>query len=268
MGMILVQLPMIYMNCREIIFVTGVMSENAKNRVAEEVEAAESHPPAPTPWLATPSIPPAHSESHLSQPPKPIDSIAHLANGVSHSPPQQMAANPQTSFAAAPGHFYGPSFEPRDQHHGIQHRHHMNGASPQYPVSRILPSSTDQTPFSAPPQSLGAAQFGRPLSNGNQAPSNPYLAAQAPPGPQLRPPLGPPRAEENPFLIPHHTPNDPYTSPRQLYQGTQGSPRHHAPHLRPETPTDGSGRNTAWTGSEGSMANGASASPSLRNLLH
>lgn len=75
-------------------------------------------------------------------------------------------------------------------------------------------------------------------------------------------PHGPPRPEENPFA----SPRQPQTSPRESFHGIYGSPRGN--YEAPETPPDAAGRNGGWAGGEGGLTNGASASPSLRNLLH
>ena len=75
-------------------------------------------------------------------------------------------------------------------------------------------------------------------------------------------PNGVPRAAENPFAIPFPS----RSPPRPQYHGLYESPRGN--YERPETPPDRIGRNGGWPTSDGHMANGASASPSLRNLLH
>ena len=83
-------------------------------------------------------------------------------------------------------------------------------------------------------------------------------------GPQERQgPHGPPRPEENPFASP---PRQPQPSPRESFHGIYGSPQGN--YEAPGTPPDVAGRNGSWPGGEGGLTNGASASPSLRNLLH
>ena len=80
-------------------------------------------------------------------------------------------------------------------------------------------------------------------------------------GPQERQgPHGPPRPEENPFASPRQA------SPRESFHGIYGSPRGN--YEAPETPPDVAGRNGSWPSGDSALTNGASASPSLRNLLH
>lgn len=74
-------------------------------------------------------------------------------------------------------------------------------------------------------------------------------------------PHGPPRPEENPFANPHQ----PQIPQREPYHGIYGSPR--GSYETPGTPPDGI-RNGSWPNGDGPPMNGASASPSLRNLLH
>lgn len=79
--------------------------------------------------------------------------------------------------------------------------------------------------------------------------------------PERQGPHGPPRPEENPFASPRQT----QASPREPFHAIYGSPRGNFE--GPETPPEGAGRNGGWPGGEGGLTNGASASPSLRNLL-
>jgi len=213
--------------------------------------------PLPTAWATVPPAHPLHVESRTSQPPPQADAVRHMSNGISHSPPQHIVTHSQPPLTVAPSHYYGNGYERREQHHGPPVRHHMNGASPSYQVPRNISGPVEQISYPAPAHSHGGAPFARPVPNGNPSPPVHYLVTQAPPGP--------PRAAENPFLMPHQS----HVSPRQHYNGMQGSPRHRGPDLRPETPTEGGVRHGGWVGNnEGSMTNGASASPSLRNLLH
>ena len=91
-------------------------------------------------------------------------------------------------------------------------------------------------------------------------------------GPPHGSPHGPPQLGTHPHG-PHASPHGPLPSPHGPLpspRGQHGSPRPRQ-NDRPETPTDAMARNNSWTGSEAQMANGAngaSANPSLRNLLH
>lgn len=221
-----------------------------------EVDNTTVSGPLPAAWATVPPAHPPHAESRASQPPSQADGIRQMSNGISHSPPQDMANHPRLQFIEAPSIYYSNGYEHREQHHGPPLRQHMNGAPPAYQVPRNIPGQVEQISYPASAHSLGPPPFARPMPNGIPSPPVHYLVTQAPPGP--------PRATENPFLMP----NQSHVSSRQHYNGMQGSPRHRGPELRPETPTDAGGRNGGWVGNEGTMTNGASASPSLRNLLH
>lgn len=224
--------------------------------VSAEAHTVAVNGPLPAAWATAPAAQPGGVEPRGCQPPSQPDVVRHMPNGVSHSPPQHMVTHSQAPFTSGPSHYYSNGYEHRDQHHGPPIRAHMNGAPAAYQVPRSIPGQVEQISYPASAHSHGASAFARPVPNGNPSPPMHYLVTQAPPGP--------PRATENPFLMPHQS----HVSPRQHYIGMQGSPRHRGPDPRPGTPTDGSGRNGGWVGNEGPMTNGASASPSLRNLLH
>ncbi|MCJ1405656.1 putative PHD type zinc finger protein with BAH domain-containing protein [Xylographa trunciseda] len=222
-----------------------------------DIQIVEPRAPSPMPWVPVPAIRPIHPETWPAQPPAPPSGMMRLTNGVNHSPPQHMAAQAQQPYVAPPqSHYHLNGYDHREQHHHAPMQHPVNGAPPLYQGPRTIPAPMQHSPFSTQRQNHGPPLYTRPMPNGTRSPPMHYRVPQAPPGP--------PRAAENPFEMPHSS----HASPRQHYYGPHGSPRARGHDERPETPTDGERRNGGWTASEGPMTNGASASPSLRNLLH
>ena len=230
--------------------------------------------PGTPPQLAQPIWPPAlgmpsHDPYHGwgNQPTPRFNGRPRMSNGVSHSPP---AAVPPLQ-----PHFIGPSAQyhaasyghpQQQQHHEAPLQHLPNGAPSPYPPPRNHPSHMVPTPYP-----LHHSHPSNTQHTPHPHPPHAIRAHPAPPPPIRSPPMhdqntqgphGPPRAAENPFVIPYQS----HSPPRQLYQGIYGSPRGNFE--RPETPPDGLGRGGGWLGADGQMTNGASASPSLRNLLH
>lgn len=233
--------------------------------LSEEVHVVEARAPSPKPWPPASSVPhPSRPESWPAQVQPQLASMARLTNGVSHSPPHVMAHAQQPYIppppplqvqAQAQAHYHMNGYDHREQHHGPPMQHSVSGAPP-YQVLRNIQPPMPQAPYSLQGPSQANSPYARSMSNGTRSPPVHYRVTQAPPGP--------PRAAENPFEMPHHS----HTSPRQHYYGPHGSPRIQRLDDRPKTPAEGNGRNGGWVGGDGTTTNGASASPSLRNLLH
>ena len=180
-----------------------------------------------------------------------------VPNGIPHSPPAQVGHYAPPTYPNGPSQYYSNNHE--QQRFGIPPLPppppppQANGLPPSY--HRPIPGHPEPGLYPGPPQHHGSPSYARPPSNGIRSPSVHYRATH-------HPPLGAPRAAENPFIIPHHS------SPRPHYHSMHNSPQLRGRDERPETPTDMSGRNGGWAGHDGQVTNGASASPSLRNLLH
>ena len=255
-----------------------VVSERLPSR---ELVPAESQvtqvAPSPNPIWQAPAPPPQHPGHWPTQAP-PSNPPPPLVNGVSHTPPAHSIPLVQSPYAAPPpptqplSPYYSNGYERREPP-PIQHQ--VNGAPSPYMARR--PSGPREQlvyahppPPPPPPPHLSSPQFGHPIVNGAHSPPTGYRVNQGPSGPL--------RAAENPFFQPQR-------SPTQHYRGPHESPRSRND-PRPLTPGNSSGRSSAWERdrererererdrerererTESQMANGASASPSLRNLLH
>lgn len=226
-------------------------------------------PPVPPVWPSAPSIP-THDPYHgwSNQPPPPplpphYNSRPRMSNGVSRSPPA-VVPSLLPHFIPPPASYHAAGYG-HPQHHDASMQHLVNGAPSPYSLTRNHNSHMVASPYSQhhshPPHPQHATHPHPPHTSRLHIPPptirSPTLHDQNTQGPH-----GPPRAAENPFVIPYPS----RSPPRQLYQGIYGSPRGNFE--RPETPPDGLGRNGGWVPNDGPMTNGASASPSLRNLLH
>ena len=207
--------------------------------------------PEPSPYLGWPS-----------QSLQPTNGLGHMRNGVSRSPPPTFSRVNQTLYAPHSPPYQAPLYGHAHQHLGPPVQHQINGAHHPYQAHRHSVGHSVTLPY---PQHGGHPQHPPALSNGTRPP---------PPRPRQRShsplmhhrdfiqgPHGPPRAAENPFA----TPNQSQSSPRTQYDEFYDP---HAIFNRPHTPLDGMGRNGGWLSNDGQLNNGASASPSLRNLLH
>ncbi|KAL8642041.1 MAG: hypothetical protein Q9228_001235 [Teloschistes exilis] len=217
-----------------------------------------SPPPPPPPPPMWPIPPPGaghdpysawsgHSHPHFQGP-------ARIPNGIPPSPPSiPPPPPPPQHFVPPPEQFHHAGFRPQPSYHEMPVQHPMNGVAGPYHVHRTSAGhlATGPYPSHHPP----------PPQAHHPAPSRDAMSPrmQQPP---MNGPHGPPRAEENPFAVPYST----QLSPRQDHQHIYGGP--HGSGERPETPPGAIGRGGMWTGGDGPLSNGASASPSLRNLLH
>ena len=247
----------------------------------------------PSVWQAPAAAQPPPPELHTGYPahpeqPAPYHGSERLPNGVAHSSPVVIPRPaphyppPATAIpASGPAqHYPPPLYSYRDER--------APTFRPGQPMQYIPHQSNG---YAQPPPDQGSFQFRRNPLTGHliQVPyvppalrppshhASPASARSPPPPRRMRsPPLhvrspsiheqgphGPPEADSNPFVVPHGS----HASPPQQFSGNNiyGSPRGH--HERSETPTNAFDRDSRWP-SEIPMPNGASASPSVRNLLH
>ena len=258
-------------------------------------------------WASAPAIPSHDPYRAFPPPPAPLYGPPALANGVPHSPPVA-PPQLQSHFVGPHAPYRAPHYAHPPQQQEMPMQAQVNGNPPIYHLQRASggrPANlhyvppTPPVPRSPPPRRPIFMQGPQERHGTRQNPSPPpaprsplrrrpifmmgpqeRLAALGPPRnpsppapvPRSPPrrrsafvqqgPHGPPRPEENPFASPHPA----QTSPRESYHGIYGSPRGN--YETPDTPPDGIGRNGSWAGGDGPLTNGASASPSLRNLLH
>ncbi|KAL8717171.1 MAG: hypothetical protein Q9225_005562 [Loekoesia sp. 1 TL-2023] len=216
-------------------------------------EFGSPSPPPPAPpqpvWPLPPPAPGHDRYSGWTNPP-PFSGPPRLSNGVPPSPPN--APPPLAShFAPPPTQYHTTGYRHPPSHHEIGSQHPINGISGPYHMHHG--SSGHLAAAQYPPQ-----QHAPPPPRHHAPPPREMISPRMQQQP-MHGPHGPPRAEENPFAIPFQT----QRSPRQDHQGIYGSP--HGPNERPETPPGAMGRRGMWPDG---LSNGASASPSLRNLLH
>lgn len=249
----------------------------------QEQETTTRSPHTSLAWSSGPA-PPApdayRGRGWSNQPePAPYHAPERLTNGISHSPPERTIP-PVSHYAPPPPAHYNPPAYPyhaadiRDrapvyhlhmpmQYHVPPPQVQVNGYSepPSFQYRRDHTGQLVQIPY-VPPALRGTPPHAPapPLPPPMRSPSGPHHLRSPPmqePGPH-----GPPEAAENPFALPYGS----HASPRPQYQGNAvyGSPAARN-RERPETPDYG--RDGRWP-SERPLTNGASESPSLRNLLH
>ena len=215
-----------------------------------------SSPPQRPAW--PPSIPPvaSHEQFHPypAQPGPQSSFPPRMPNGIPHSSP--IPTPPlQSHFAPPPCVYHGPPayHPPPPPRQEVPPQPPMNGNPPGYHYQRASGGRPANIQY--------ASHVPRP-QHAAPPPPPPINVPRSPPRPMfMQGPHGPPRAEENPFAaIPRHS----HSSPRDQYHGVYGSPR--GSYDSPRTPPDALGRNGGWLPGD-PMSNGASASPSVRNLL-
>ena len=267
-----------------------------------EVDTSEqaASPKNPSnPWQsssATPG-PPTTSETHhrwpatLEPPQHPYQKSERLPNGVPHSSPAPVPL-PPSPYIPAPHHQpYPPPPPPypyRDNSHGGYRSnqpmppHQSNGyahPAPEPPSFQFrrdpVTNQMIRVPWPPPPASRGGpppTHHPSPAPAHSPPPVTHHIRSSS--GPLRSPsfheqgPHGPPEADSNPFAVPLTRPSltSPPPPPPPHYQSSNA---YGSPHVRsrPETPTSPKERDSRRPG-EGPVQNGASASPSVRNLLH
>lgn len=232
--------------------VVHISDSPSPSHVWPPARTASAAPPvtAQSPYNGWPSQP------LPSQHPGPI----RMPNGVSHSPPPNIIAPlVQHHYAAAPPppQYHVNGYGNTPQAHTFQQHQQVGGGPTPYQLQLNTPGLHGPANYSSPrQQQYGGGQHAQYVPQPSNASHSPQMHHQA-----SYVQHGPARAADNPYSSSYHT----QTSPRPPYSGVHGSP--HGLRDRPETPTEGIGRPTGWSVNEGQMANGASASPSLRNLL-
>ena len=219
-----------------------------------QVAQASPHEPYQV-WQPNPPAPPYHG-------PGP----ERLSNGVTRSPPV-VAPPPPQHYPPPPVH-HPVAYPTYRDSRGVLHR----GIPPQHYVPHMVNGVPAEPPSFQYRRNSSGQLVQVPYVPPNLRPPPPPHSIRSPPGrsPSVHSvherltqgPHGPPEAAENPFAVPNTTLHSP---PRQPFGGIYGSPSSN--HERPETPPEGFGRDGRWQ-NDSAMANGASASPSLRNLLH
>ncbi|KUJ22242.1 uncharacterized protein LY89DRAFT_574599 [Mollisia scopiformis] len=221
--------------------------------------------PAVLPREADNIAPPQHTSPYWSNPPAPPPLAAYATNGSSNGPPNgppyrwsrpspapqsiphvnQLNGNHSPRINSGSVQALGGQPPIRHQSHGIPHSPHQNGHHPQIPNS--YPSSPRHA-IGSPPLHM---QNGSYPSYASTRPAPQHLTNGGPP----------PRAPEHPFSqnsAPMHS------------RGSFGPPQGSPPMLRESHPQGRDLTNSQATNSrpnDGRVNGGASASPSLRNLL-
>ncbi|KAL8862882.1 MAG: hypothetical protein Q9178_000824 [Gyalolechia marmorata] len=222
------------------------------------VDTPSPPPPPPPPQPLWPFPPSASAHDRYTgwpgPPPVHYAGPPRVPNGIPPSPPSAPPPLP-THFPPPPGQYHNGGYRHSPSHHDMAPQRALNGISGPYHGPHSNSGLLATASYS--PHALPASR----MAHSGPAPRNmisPRTQHQQP----IQGPHGPPRAEENPFAVPFQA----HRSPRQDHQGIYGSP--HGVNERPETPPGGMTRSGVWPGVDGPLSNGASASPSLRNLLH
>lgn len=210
---------------------------------------------------APPSVPPAPP---VAPPAAPYHGPDRLPNGVPPSPPV-VAPPPPQHYPPPPQSHHSVNYAPPPQNYrdsrGVLHR----GMPPQYHVPHLANGVPSEPPSFQYRRDQAGHLYQVPYVPQAMRPQQASALRSPPPPPPMHDrssqgPHGPPEAAENPFAVPTAA----HSPPRQAFGSIYGSPS--GGHERPETPPGGYAREGRWS-SEGVMVNGASASPSLRNLL-
>ncbi|CAL8575364.1 putative PHD type zinc finger protein with BAH domain-containing protein [Xanthoria parietina] len=213
-------------------------------------------PPPPQPLWPFPPSAAAHDRYTGWPGPPPVHYAGphRLANGIPPSPPSAPPPLP-THFPPPPGQYHNGGYRHGPSHHDMGPQRAMNGIAGPYHGPHSNSGHLTAAPYSPHVIAPSRMQHG---GSGTRDMISPPMQHQQP----MHGPHGPPRAEENPFAVPFQA----HRSPRQDHQGIYGSPR--GVNERPETPPGTMNRGGVWAGGDGRLNNGASESPSLRNLLH
>ncbi|KAL8817786.1 MAG: hypothetical protein Q9223_003447 [Gallowayella weberi] len=236
-------------------------SQSEGRAVAMGTPSPPPQPLPPQPLWAFPPPGSGHDRFTAWSGPPPVHyaGAPRLSNGIPPSPPGVVPPPLPTHFAPPPGQYHNGGYRHSTFEHEMAPQRPMNGIQGGYHAPHNQTSHLATTPYPPHPAPLTRVQHPAPPPPPPPLPPRDMISPrmQAAHGPH-----GPPRAEENPFAVPFQA----HRSPRQDHQGIYGSP--HGPHERPETPPGAMNRGGVWPGGEGPLSNGASASPSLRNLLH
>ncbi|KAL8896614.1 MAG: hypothetical protein Q9192_002990 [Flavoplaca navasiana] len=213
-------------------------------------------PPPPQPLWSFPPSALAHDRYTGWPGPPPVHYAGppRLANGISPSPPSAPPPVP-AHFPPPPGQYHSSGYRHGPGQHEMAPQRVMNGIAGGYHGPHSSSGHLAAGPYS--PHALAPSRM-QHSGAGARDMVSPRMQQQQ----QIHGPHGPPRAEENPFAVPFQA----HRSPRQDHQRMYGSPR--GVNERPETPPGAMNRGGVWHGSDGRLNNGASESPSLRNLLH
>ncbi|KAL8846156.1 MAG: hypothetical protein Q9221_008736 [Calogaya cf. arnoldii] len=233
----------------------GSQPEHGSN-VIETPSPPPPPPPPPQPLWPYPPSASAHDRYTGWPGPPPVHYAGppRLTNGIPLSPSSAPPPLP-THFPPPPGQYHNGGYRHGPSHHDMGPQRPMNGIPGPYHGPHSNAGHLGAGPYS--PHALAGPRMQHGGVGARDMISPRMQHQQAMHGPH-----GPPRAEENPFAVPFQA----HPSPRQDHQGMYGSPR--GVNERPETPPGAMNRGGVWTGGDGRLNNGASESPSLRNLLH
>ena len=253
----------------------------------QSYESTTRPPPArrTPPWPTPASIYGPPQGSVPAQPHRgPPAGIPPIVNGVAHTPPPPPHALPPQPLspytAPVPSYHYANGYDRHDRREPpppstVTHAYPAVSTASTGPYmsrrpSEPLPHSSHSHSHAHTSSYHGSPQYAPPVLNGTASPSTTtYRVSQPPPPPPHNSgPSGPPRPADNPFYSIN-------TSPRQQYLGPPlESPRMRGGDPRPQTPgTYGSRPPTGMDMQRereravALSANGASASPNLRNLM-
>ena len=251
--------------------------------VSYPYEANPRAPPAPhTPPTWPPAAPVYGPQPvyHHAQPPHgpPPGIPPPVVNGATHTPPppHTLPPQPHSPYGAPPPpppphNYYTNGYDRREAPPPSNVTHPYSAAStapaPHYMhrrPSETLPPSNHPHRHPAAPPYHGSPQYAPALVNG--APSPPSSSYRM--GNQGS--SGLPRAADNPFYVPQQSPRQQYLGPPlESPRSRAGDPRPQTPGTLNSRPTTGAEREHERERTEPpSGINGASASPSLKNLLH
>ncbi|KAI9813134.1 MAG: putative PHD type zinc finger protein with BAH domain-containing protein [Pycnora praestabilis] len=215
------------------------------------------HPPTPAqlPWAApAPSLPPqGQFQNWPSQMPAILNGAppTHRVNGAS-SPPRLNGIPPSHHYRPPPPPLPNQvnGYSPAPQQHSMPPHQLPNGVPPPYQANHASPSHQYHH-AALPPH----------VSNGHQ---------NGPPPPPPRMAHHSPHSSNGPLPRPGETPFSPNALGHSQLSNPFGNP-HGSPHVsmldRPSTPREPGSMGNTRSMSDGRPASGASASPSLRNLL-
>ena len=240
-------------------------STSALGQTQVSVSATASAPaPVPGPYYHgqdrhpnnLPHSPPVTAPPPLPHhyPPQPPPLPHHAPSYTSSHPPQNYRDSRGVIHRGLPPQYHVPHLVNGVQLEPPSFQYRRDSSGNLFQVPYVPPSMRAQQQQPPPPPPPPPQQ--QPLPTSGTALRSPRVHDRTPQGPH-----GPPEAAENPFAVPSAS----HSPARQAYGGVYGSPS--GIHERPETPPNGYARDGRWT-TEGPMANGASASPSLRNLIH
>ena len=243
-------------------------SSSVEREVPTNAVQLRSPPPLPADARRDWPPPPSTMAPHEPMPPRAwgFDHQPMYPGDVIHSPPPIPPPRTSMHYEGPPVHapYPPPMYSQPIPRPDMLPQHPVNGLHP--PYARRDSQNFHVHPVYGPPPRREEPPPMSPADHRYHGPP-PHVMPHQPPVPQARVarspsihdgPHGIPRAAENPFAVADASPRDEYGRP--MY----GAPYRDRP--RPETPPPMPRRTSGW-GSNDGQVNGASASPSVHNLL-